>query len=67
MLVSSDAVRAFGLAEELLRHRDRSSSSSPKVSDRIGRMEELTGLMPLSPAVTDNRPAKFFDHRFLLR
>jgi len=26
-----------------------------------------TGLTPLSPAATDNRPAKFFDHRFLLR
>lgn len=29
--------------------------------------KNLTGLTPLSPAATDNRPAKFFDHRFLLR
>jgi hypothetical protein len=29
--------------------------------------KNLTVLTPLSPAATDNRPAKFFDHRFLLR
>jgi hypothetical protein len=29
--------------------------------------KNLTGLTPLSPAATDIRPAKFFDHRFLLR
>ena len=41
-----------------------SSSSSP---DRSATRIDLTGLTPLSPAATDNRPAKFFDHRFLLR